>query len=246
MTEFIVSCKIIVSKNIEELSGYFAQLLMEGVSLSNNYFTLAFSGGNTPKTIFNFLSENYKDKIDWSKIIFFWGDERCVPPTDNESNFKNAKENLFDRLKLDQKNIFRIRGEDDPEKEVIRYSKIISNNVVKENSFPQFDLIMLGLGEDGHTASIFPGRLDLFSSNKICDIAEHPVSKQKRITLTGSVINNAKKNVFIVSGESKSKIVDVILNKKEGFEKLPASFVNPPDGELIWLLDKSANAWRHG
>ena len=101
---------------------------------------------------------------------------------------------------------------------------------------------MLGLGEDGHTASIFPGNLESFSNPKICEVAEHPATKQKRVTLTGSVINNAKKIVFIVTGQSKSKTADIILNKKPGYEKLPASHVNPEDGDLIWLMDEDATA----
>jgi 6-phosphogluconolactonase len=235
-----VSSKIIISKNIEDLSGYFAQILVEGVSLKNDGFSLALSGGNTPKFIFKYLADNFGSKIEWNKIKFFWGDERCVPPEDDESNFKSAKENLFNYLPVPHENIFRINCENDPEEEAIRYAKIISNNIVSEHSFPQFDIIMLGLGEDGHTASIFPGRLGLFSTNKICAVTEHPASKQKRITITGNVINNAKKVVFIVSGESKSEILSVILNKKKGYNNLPASLVNLLSGEVIWLVDKSA------
>jgi 6-phosphogluconolactonase len=240
MTEFTVSSNIIVSKNIEELSGCFAQILIEGVSLKNGSFSLALSGGNTPKLIFKYLSENFVSSIEWSKIKFFWGDERCVPPTNDESNYKSTKENLFDQLQTDQKNIFRIFGESNPEKEVLRYSKIVLDNVEIENSLPRFDLVMLGLGEDGHTASIFPDKLNFFSSPNICEVAEHPVSKQKRITLTGNVINNARKIVFIVSGENKSAVLSKIINKKEGYANLPASLVDPPDGEVVWLVDESA------
>lgn len=213
MTEFIVSSKIIISKNIEELSDQFAQLLIEELSLTKSNFTLALSGGNTPKIIFKFLSEHYRTKIDWAKIKFFWGDERCVPPEDDESNYKIAKKYLFDRISIDPKNIFRVYGENDTEIEATRYSKIILDNVEKVNSIPRFDMIMLGIGEDGHTASIFPNRLDLFSTDKIYAVAEHPASKQKRITITGNVINNARKIVFLVTGESKSKILSTICNK---------------------------------
>ena len=191
-----MSFKKIVVKDVEEVSKYFAQIIMEGVSLSNTEYNIALSGGSTPKSIFKYLSANYDSKIEWYKINFYWGDERCVPPTDDESNFKWADELLFKTLNIKDENIFRIKGENDPKQEAIRYSNVVSSNLSNINSLPQFDLIMLGLGEDGHTASIFPGNLESFSNPKICEVAEHPATKQKRVTLTGSVINNAKKINF--------------------------------------------------
>ncbi len=235
-----MSFKKIILKDVEEVSKYFAQVIMEGVSLSSKEFNIALSGGSTPKLIFKYLADQYDSKIEWNKINFYWGDERCVPPNDDESNFKWANDLLFKPLNIKDENIFRIKGENDPEQESVRYSKVISSNVPQVNSLPWFDLIMLGLGEDGHTASIFPGNLNLFASTKICETAEHPSTKQKRVTITGNVINNAKKIAFIVTGKSKSKIADIILNKKPGYENLPASYVNPEDGDLIWLMDKSA------
>jgi len=232
-----VNSKIVISKNIEELSEQFAQILLAGVNKSEHSFHLALSGGSTPKMIYKFLADNYKSKIDWRKIKFFWGDERLVPPNHHDSNYRLAKENLFYKISAAPENIFRIHCELDPEEEANRYASIIEENVKSENNYPQFDLLILGLGEDGHTASIFPDSLDLFEEKKICAVTEHPVTHQKRITLTGTVINNAKQVVFLVTGESKSKIVDLILNKKSGFEKLPASLVNPTNGELIWMLD---------
>ncbi|MFH1196589.1 MAG: 6-phosphogluconolactonase [bacterium] len=232
--------KIDVSTSIEELSEKFANILKQGTAESDSYFTVALSGGSTPKVIFNYLAENFKTKIDWNKIKFFWVDERCVTPDDTESNYGMTKKYFFDKIDIPGQNIFRIRGEDEPLQESERYSKIILENVSFKNKFPQFDLIVLGIGEDGHTASIFPGRLDLFDSNDICDTTEHPQTGQKRITLNGKVINNAKKVVFLVTGKSKKAINDIVLNRKDGFEKLPVAFICPIDGELIWMLDAEA------
>jgi len=237
-----VSSKISISDSIEELSEQFVQLLVNGLNERKEYFHIALSGGSTPKSVYNYLSENYKSRIDWEKIKLFWGDERCVPPHHSDSNFKMATEYLISRIDIPSENIFRIQGEENPKEEAANYSNILLANIPAHESLPEFDLILLGLGEDGHTASIFPDSLNLFNTDAICAVAEHPITLQKRITLTGGVINNARQVVFLVTGENKSIIVDIILNKKDGFEKLPASFVNPDNGEVNWLLDRSASS----
>jgi 6-phosphogluconolactonase len=243
MTEYIVSSKIIISDSIEELSEQFAQLLLNKLNESKNYFHVALSGGSTPKIVYKYLSENYRSKIDWGKIKLFWGDERCVPPDHPESNYKMANDNLISRVNIPQENIFRIHGEVNPSDEVTNYSNILLANISVRANLPEFDLILLGLGEDGHTVSIFPNSLNLFNEEAICAVAEHPITHQKRITLTGRVINNAKQVIFLVTGESKSNVADIILNKKYGFEKLPAYRVNPSHGELIWLMDEAASSF---
>jgi 6-phosphogluconolactonase len=153
-----------------------------------------------------------------------------------------AYDNLLSSLKIPESNIFRIYGEADPADEARRYGEIIKNNVPQKSNFPAFDIIMLGLGEDGHTASIFPDQMDLITDDNICSVAVHPVTSQKRITLTGRTINNAKQIVFIVTGKNKSKVAAEILNNKAGSERYPANFINPVNGKLIWLMDKSAAA----
>lgn len=240
MTEFIVNSKIIISADVEELASRFARILKDDVNNSANFFNLVLSGGSTPGVVFDFLSSNCKTEIEWNKIRFFWGDERCVPPNNNESNYLMTYERLFSKVEIPEKNIFRIEGERDPESEAQRYSRIILQNVPSVNNFPLFDLVMLGLGEDGHTASIFPDNLELINKENICEVTEHPTSRQRRITLTGKVINNSKKVIFLVTGKNKNTIVDTIVNRKEGFGKLPASYINPINGELIWLLDKES------
>lgn len=227
--------------SIENLANNAAALLKRKVNElpDGEYFTIALSGGLTPKLIFNYLIKDYSDKIDWKKIKLFWGDERCVPTNHNESNFKMTYESLLCKISIPEENIFRIYGEGDPIKEADRYSEIIKNNVHTENGLPSFNLILLGLGEDGHTASIFPNQLALFYSDDLYTITKHPQSKQNRITVTGKVINNAKRVVFLVTGGNKAQIVAEIINADNG-KILPATLVTPSNGELVWMLDVSA------
>lgn len=236
----IVNYKIQISKSLEELSEKFAQLLIEKVNSSKNIFHLALSGGTTPKTIYEHLATHHQSTIIWDKVKFYWGDERCVAPNDAESNYKMAMESLLSELPISAGNIFRIKGEIDPYLAVDHYSSQVLQQIKIKNNYPRFDLIMLGVGEDGHTASIFPNQKELLHSKNISAIAVHPSSRQKRITLTGSVINNASNIVFIATGKNKSKIVDSIINQKDNYEDYPASFIRPIDGELYWLLDEHA------
>ena len=232
--------EIIVFPTIDKLAEYAAGLLNTLIAETDNgeFLTIALSGGSTPKRIFNYISSHDTGITAWEKVRFFWVDERCVPPDDEESNYKMTRLNLLENIPILDENIFRIHGEADPEKEALRYSIVIAENVVIENRLPCFDLIILGLGEDGHTASIFPGNTDMFQSAKICEVATHPQSGQKRITITGTVINNARQIVFMVTGAGKTDIVAQILQDKE--IGLPASFVKPANGRLTWLLDAEA------
>ena len=222
-----------IFSSIEELADYFTEIIKDNI-------TIALSGGSTPKKIFKYIADNYHTDIKWNRLKFFFGDERCVPADSDESNYKMAKENLFEPVKINSENIFRIKGEGNPTEEAKRYSEVLKNNVSLNNGIPQFDLIMLGLGEDGHTASIFPNQIDLFHSNNFCEVAMHPESGQKRITLTGTVINNAKLIVFIVTGSNKSKIVAEILSNEKTKLIYPAALVNPFNGKLVWMLDINA------
>jgi 6-phosphogluconolactonase len=231
--------KLLVFKNIEELSADFCNNITQLTSGKENFF-LALSGGTTPKVIFQTLVRDFKKKIDWNKVHFFWGDERCVPPDHPESNYGMAKEYLLNHIDIPDENIHRIRGENNPVDEAESYSDKIKRYLPEVNGLPQFDAAMLGLGEDGHTASIFPDQLKLLSSDKICETAIHPSTKQKRITLTGKVINNSGEIYFLVTGKKKSIIVKKILNKKNNYLKFPASHINPFNGELFWFLGDEA------
>ena len=231
-----------IFKSVDELSDFFAQKIAAGIrqTSSGNFYSIALSGGSTPRKVFEYIALHFKDQIEWQKVRVFWSDERCVDPESDESNYRMAWECLLDLVAIPSDNIFRIYGEADPSAEAIRYSEIIRQNVASQQAIPQFDMMMLGLGEDGHTVSIFPGNLDLFTSNKLYEIAENPYTKQKRITVTGKVINQSKIVVFLVTGESKAAMVVRIIKKHEGYHNVPASRVQPENGELIWLLDEHA------
>jgi len=227
--------KQLVEELSKELIEYFERELK-----TTPHITLALSGGNTPKLIYQYLAENYNNLKIWSKIKFFWGDERCVPPDDPESNYGVAKELLFDKLEEKNLNIFRIKGEENPEAEAERYAEVIAGEVEIENDLPCFDLMILGIGGDGHTASIFPPRTDLFNSKKICAATTHPATGQLRITVTGRVINNSANIIVIASGKSKSKILKEILTEKN--KTYPAAQIKVRNGVLIWYADEDAAA----
>ncbi len=201
---------------------------------------IALSGGSTPKIVFDVLASEYKSYIDWSKIYFYWGDERCVPPNDDESNYKMTVDHLLSKIDMPKGNIFRIKGENTPTQEAVSYGALLEKELPLSKGVPQFDLVLLGMGDDGHTASIFSHNIHLWNSASHCEVAEHPVSGQKRITITGKLINNAQSVVFLVTGTGKSQKVREIIQKEGSFETYPAALVHPTSEKLIWFLDKDA------
>lgn len=203
-------------------------------------FNIALSGGNTPKKLFSILAERYSDVIPWERIHFWWGDERCVPPDNANSNYKMAKDYLFSNITIKADNIHRIKGENIPRKEAIRYTHEIIENLNSRGENPVFDLVILGLGEDGHTASIFPDQIELFEEAQICVTSQHPLTGQNRITLTGRVLNNASRIFFLVTGENKAQRISEIMNDDEAAKLLPAYYITPQNGNLIWFLDEAA------
>jgi 6-phosphogluconolactonase len=202
--------------------------------------TIVLSGGTTPKLLFRILAEKYAESVDWSYVHLFWGDERCVPPDDPESNFGMTREILLSKIEIPENNIHRIRGEENPEMEALRYSDDIVVFTPLRNRIPHFDIIILGMGNDGHTASIFPGSLNLMKSDKVCEVSVHPVTRQKRVTLTGKVINNAGRIVFMVTGTEKAHIIRDIFNKEAVSTNYPATYIVPTHGKVEWLLDEKA------
>jgi len=199
------------------------------------------SGGNTPRRIFSHLGK-YHSSLAWQNIDFFWGDERCVPPDHPESNYGMARESLFDQIYPASSRVHRIHGEDPPDDEKYRYQEEILDHVEQYNRIPVFDIIMLGIGEDGHTASLFPDQLHLLQCKNICEVAIHPLTGQKRITLTGPAIKMARNILFIATGKNKAEIVSTILKSDKGCEALPAFQIRPENGELFWILDREASS----
>jgi 6-phosphogluconolactonase len=217
----------------------FAEMLLER-SKTVDRLNIALSGGSTPKLLFDILAADFKTNIDWKKLHFYWGDERCVPPNHEDSNYLMTRQHLFDHIDLPKSNVHRILGEDNPSEEAENYGTILMDQLPMVNELPQFDLIMLGLGEDGHTASIFPHQMELLTSDKICAVANHPTSGQKRITLTGPVINKAKEVAFLVTGSGKKEKVKTILQTTGNYEQYPAAHILPESGRLIWWMDEAA------
>jgi len=199
--------------------------------------TIALSGGSTPKVLFKLLADKYLDRFHWANIHFFWGDERCVPPDDEDSNFKMTYELLLKHIPESQRNIYRVKGENDPKEEAKRYTQVIEEVVEKANGLPQFDIMILGMGDDGHTASIFPHQLELLTSDHVCATAKHPDSGQIRVTLTGEVINNSKQIAFLVTGEGKAERLKEIFGQEEGYQQYPAAHIR---GNVSWYLDEGA------
>ena len=222
--EFSIQFKIDTDKAFNEGKKYF----------------VALSGGHTPKKLFKYLAENYTGKIHWSNIHFFWGDERCVPSKSPDSNYGEAERLLFSKIKIPDKNIHPVICSDSSKIARKKYEEEIRLNLLRMNEKTEFDLILLGVGTDGHTASIFPNQLEFIRSSNICEIAYHPQSNQERITLTGTVIMQAKKIVFLVTGKKKSEIITKILRQCEGCNKLPAALIKPEKGIIEWYLDKEA------
>ena len=228
---------------VDELVNAFAGFLKEKIEYFNStqeYTTICLSGGNTPKKLFEVLLEKYSDDLPWSSLHFFWGDERCVPEESAESNYGEARRILFDVIKIPDKNLHPIIGDNNPGEEIHRYQDEIKQFVELNNNIPRFDIMILGMGDDGHTASIFPGMNELLASNDICATSYHPVSHQQRITLTGNVLNNSKIICFLISGKSKAQILKSVIHAHPKAEEYPVNYICPVNGELLFFIDNNA------
>jgi 6-phosphogluconolactonase len=201
-------------------------------------FTVALSGGSTPKRLYELLAERtepFRDQIAWEKIHFFWSDERHVPSDHPESNYRMTYEALLSCVPVAEDNVHRIAGENPNAAEAAAQYEETLKRVTGE-TLPQLDLILLGLGTDGHTASIFPGSEVLQETERLVAAAWVEKFKSYRITMTLPLLNNGRSVVFLVSGDEKAEIVKEVL---EGPERYPAQAIKP-EGELLWLLDEAA------
>ena len=241
MTDFIVNynmAELNIKNNSEEVAREFASFLAEQINASDK-INIALSGGSTPALLFDILAADYKE-LDWNKVHFYWGDERCVPPDDDESNFKMTKKHLLNHISMPVDNIHRVRGENDPGEEALRYAKHIHKKLPSKGSIPKFDVIILGMGTDGHTASIFPHEMNLLHEEEFCAVATHPESGQKRVTLTGNVINAAANICFLVTGASKNEKVREIFGQSGDYNSYPSSHIKAVSGKLYWFMDSAA------
>ncbi len=200
-------------------------------------FSIALSGGSTPKALFELLaSDAYVRTIDWPHWEIYFGDERCVPPTHPDSNFRMASEALLDHVPLKPENIHRMKGEMEPNQAAVEYGKML-----KEKFGPGgLDLILLGMGDDGHTASLFPGTSALDETDHRCIANFVPKLNVWRITMSAPFINRARNVMILVGGKSKTQRVAEVLEGPRDPKRLPIQLIEPSSGHLLWLLDADA------
>ena len=236
--------RIQIEADSESLALAAARLLVDTAKQAvgdRKVFTIAVSGGSTPKRLFEILADPtkpYLSELPWSATHFFWVDERHVPPGDKDSNYRMTREAMLAHVPVQVANIHRIISENpNAEAAAINYEGTLRTFF---NGLPRFDLVILGLGEDGHTASIFPGSPVLHETKRL--VAAPRVEKLNtfRITLTLPVLNNGATIVFLVSGSSKAQILQEVLTSESDPERLPAQAIQPTHGELKWLVDQPA------
>lgn len=205
-------------------------------------WTVALAGGSTPKPIYQRLAEaGYAQRVDWPRVHVFFGDERCVPPDDSRSNYRMAREALLDHVPLPPENVHRIRGEDVPALAALAYELEIQR-LFRTLSLPAFDLICLGMGDNGHTASLFPGASSLREQTRWV-VPQYVEGMQSwRVTMTARLINAAHHVAFFVEGAGKAEMLQRVLHGPFDPDVLPAQMIQPLDGRLHWLVDAVAVA----
>ncbi len=230
--------------NLESLSRGAAELFIETATLAilqRGQFLVALSGGNTPKELYKLLAQPpYCEQIDWTLIHAFWGDERCVPMEDLENNYRQAQEVLLGRVPISAENIHRIHSDLEPDAAAEDYARVLKGFASPPLDWPRFDLVLLGMGDDGHTASLFPGSEVNVPSPTLAVTAHYQGRPANRVTLTPLVFNAAHRIIFLVSGESKAQTLADVLYGEYQPEKLPAQRIRPADGELTWMVDQMA------
>jgi 6-phosphogluconolactonase len=205
-------------------------------------FTLCLSGGSTPAAIYEMLGSKFQFSIDWKEMQLFWGDERCVPPDDPASNYAMTARTLLSKLELKPAQVHRILGEKPPEEAARAYEdELRSHFKLADGEFPRFELMLLGLGDNSHTASLFPGSPAIHEQQRLAVAVEVDDPTQRhRVSLTPPVINNSARAMFLVAGAAKAQAVWNILKGPRDVDKFPAQVVALEHGDVIWLLDKAA------
>lgn len=230
---------------------HFADLAMAAIA-ARGRFAVALAGGATPKPMYATLaSDDFAKRVDWSRVHIFWGDERCVASDHPDSNYRMAREALLDHVPIPAANVNRLRGELEPAQTAIEYEQVLraffaqppAGKEGEKMPGARFDLILLGMGGDGHTASLFPGTAAIGEQERW--VVAHYVQKLGawRVTLTPAVINAAAHVIFIVSGAGKSERLRQVLTGPRNPAALPAQIVRPDPGHLLWLVDVAAGSW---
>jgi 6-phosphogluconolactonase len=235
--------RIRIFKDGEGLSRAAAEFFVEHAAQSiaeRDQFLVALNGGNTPNRLFQLLATDFRENVDWRKVHVFWGDERCVPPDDPGSSYGQARRALLSHVPIPDANIYRIKGELDPVEASKDYSLLLQEFIPAPRKWPRFDLVFLGMGEDGHTASLFPGSPVNVLEPTVPVTAHYQDRPANRVTLTPVVFNSARLAVFMATGEKKAQTFAEVLSDRYNPELYPAQRIHPEDGKLIWLVDEAA------
>lgn len=233
-----------IKKNPEELSADLAEWIttsIETVLANQQRFTWVVTGGNSPKALYELLaSPPYRDRIDWSKIHIFWGDERAVPFDDDRNNAKMTYEHLLNKVPIVSSQVHTMRTDIDAQQSAIEYEKILRSYFSEEGI--TFDLVLSGMGDDGHTLSLFPGT-DVIHETKAWVSAFYlEPQKMFRITLTAPVVNRAAKVAFLTFGSGKAHALYEVLEGSKDVDLYPSQIIQPTSGELHWFTDEAAAA----
>ena len=234
-----------IFKDGEELSRAAAGLFVDQGARAveaRGRFLVVLNGGSTPTRLFQLLASEFRDRVSWSAVHVFWGDERCVPPNDPGSSYGQARELLLTHVPVQDEQIHRIQGELGPAEASKEYSRLLRKFASPPLEWPRFDLVYLGMGEDGHTASLFPGSPVDVSEPTLAVTADYQDRPAERVTLTPVVFNSARLIVFMAAGEKKSNTLAEVLSDKHtrNPERYPAQRIRPQEGRLIWLVDEAA------
>ena len=235
---------IATSEEWADKAAAFIHSLSEQAIRSNGRFLIALSGGSTPKLLYRALaSDEWKGKFNWPRILFLFGDERCVPPDHTDSNFRMAQAELFQPLQIHPEQIFRMKGEyEDRAAAALEYEATIRTVThCPAPAVPSLDLILLGLGDDGHTASLFPGTPALQVRETLVTVGQAPSGIRDRLTFTVGALNQATVILFLVIGHGKAERVRQVLEPQSDADRsLPAAHVSPESGRVAWILDEPA------
>ncbi|MCZ6789199.1 MAG: 6-phosphogluconolactonase [Chloroflexi bacterium] len=227
------------SEEAAQAKARFVTDLAKECSTNHGRFTIALSGGSTPRRLYEILaSPPYSKEMAWDRWQVFWSDERCVPPGHEDSNYRMAREELLDHVAIPVENVYRMRGEDDPHEAAQAYEAVVRE--VFQSPAPSFDLILLGIGDDGHTASLFPGTLALGEQDRLVVDNWAPELQVHRITFTLPLINAAKVVAFLDTDETKAEMLRQVLEPAPGEAMPPAGLVRPSAGVVHWFLTTAA------
>lgn len=243
--------RIQIVKDAEELAEEAARQFIaigQAAIAAQGRFTVALSGGRTPRAMHAHLAAApLCDQLEWSRVFVFWGDERCVPPDHPDSNYKMAEETLLSQVPIPPANVHRMRGEDDPTQAAADYGLILQNffqlsqvGGPSPENYPRFDLVLLGMGPDGHTASLFPETAALQERSKPVTANYVPKLDSHRITLTSPSINRAANVLFLVEGEDKAQPLHEVLEGEYQSQVYPSQLIRPSQGQLTFLIDQAA------